>query len=69
MKIRQYRDQFIKTYRQFMEGEAGFSTWYWNKSSSWKRIDLALRPDGFTEIEIFSLNTLVEQLVNRSNTY
>jgi hypothetical protein len=26
MKIRQYRDQFIKTYRQFMEGEAGFST-------------------------------------------
>ncbi|MGK0295734.1 MAG: release factor glutamine methyltransferase [Ulvibacter sp.] len=65
MKIRQYRDQFIKTLSPIHgEGEAeSFFYLILEQKQQLKRIDLALRPEmDFTETEILVWNTLVEQL-------
>jgi release factor glutamine methyltransferase len=65
MKIRQYRDLFIKAlFPIHGEGEAeSFFYLILEAKHQLKRIDLALRPDmDFTDTEILVWNTLVEQL-------
>jgi release factor glutamine methyltransferase len=65
MKIRQYRDLFIKTLSPIHgEGEAeSFFYLILEEKYQLKRIDLALRPEmDFTDLEILVCNTLLEQL-------
>jgi release factor glutamine methyltransferase len=65
MKIRKYRELFIKTLSPIHgEGEAeSFFYLILEQKQQLKRIDLALRPEmDFTETEILVWNTLVEQL-------
>lgn len=65
MKIRQYRDLFIKTLSPIHgEGEAeSFFYLILEAKHQLKRIDLALRPDmHLTDVEVLVWNILIEQL-------